>query len=378
MPRVTTPKKSASNKALKLLKSPELREMLMDHFNLSGLLVLDADRCVVYASPKALQALELTTSQLVGEDFARAVPFLDNQGALIPDEKRPSYKALSGTSVQATMFFCQYRQPATGELLPLAVRAAAIRKGKKVLGAIVEIRRTVRQLDVDGMKSLFTGFAAHQLKTPSSIVKGFLELMIRQGRPAYKPEQWHFLTSAFDANERLIRLSQTLLKITRLEGGMVELSITKSNISRILQDRVQVYKRASKERQVSVEFSAEDSAAQVSTDPSFVSEIIDVLVDNALKVMPVGGRLQLSAGVHEGRLEVSVTDQGPGLPEEILTKLRGPIAQHQPGSLTGGNGLGLYMARKYAAMLRGDITAENLSTGGARFTLSVPAEESAF
>lgn len=378
MPRALVSKKPDVSKAAKLLKSPELRELLLDHFNLSGLLVLDSDRYVVYASPKALQALELTTSQLVGKDFAKAVPFLDNQGALIPDEKRPSYKALSGTSVQATMFFCQYRQPATAELLPLAVRAAAIRKGKKVLGAVVEIRRTVRQLDVDGMKSLFTGFAAHQLKTPSSIVKGFLELMIRQGKPAYKPEQWHFLTSAFDANERLIRLSQTLLKITRLEGGMIELNITKTNIGRVLQERVQIYKRAAKERQVTVDFSTDDTVLEVHTDPSFVSEIIDVLVDNALKVMPVNGRLQLHAGVVHGMLEVSIADQGPGLPDEILTKLRGPIAQHQPGSSTGGNGLGLYMARKYAAMLRGDISAENVSTGGARFTLSVPAGESEF
>lgn len=378
MPRPVISKKSSFNGVSKLLQSPELREMLLDHFNLSGLLVLNPERQVMYTSPKALQALELTEKQLVGKDFAKAVPFLDNQGMLIPDEKRPSYKALSGTSVQATMFFCQYRQPASGELLPLAVRAAAIRKGKKILGALVEVRRTVRQLDVDGMKSLFTGFAAHQLKTPSSIVKGFLELMMRQGKPAYKPEQWHFLTSAFDANERLIRLSQTLLKITRLEGGMVELNSTKTNISRILQDRVQIYKRAAKERQVTVDFSADDTATQVVTDPSFVSEIVDVLVDNALKVMPIGGRLAIAAGVREGRLEVSITDQGPGLPEEILTKLRGPIAQHQPGSSTGGNGLGLYMARKYAAMLRGDIGAENMSAGGARFILSVPAIEGEF
>lgn len=378
MPRLAASKKPPLNRTSKLLQSRELRELLLDHFNLSGLLVLNRERRVIYASPKALQALGLSEKQLVAKDFAKAVPFLDNQGMLIPDEKRPSYKALSGNSVQATMFFCQYRQPATGELVPLAVRAAAIRKGKKVLGAIVEIRRTVRQLDVDGMKSLFTGFAAHQLKTPSSIVKGFLELMMRQGRPAYKPEQWHFLTSAFDANERLIRLSQTLLKITRLEGGMVELNITKTNIARILQDRVEVYKRAAKERQVSVDFSTNDSVTQVATDPSFVSEIVDVLVDNGLKVMPIGGCLVITAGVRGERLEVSITDQGPGLPEEILTKLRGPIAQHQPGSSTGGNGLGLYMARKYAAMLRGDIMAENLSSGGARFTLSVPASEGEF
>lgn len=378
MARALSSKKTASTKAAKLLSSPELRELLLDHFNLSGLVIVSPDRQVIYASPKALQALELSTSQLVGKDFAKAVPFLDNQGVLIPDEKRPSYKALAGTSVQATMFFCQYRQPATGELFPLAVRAAAIRKGKKVLGAIVELRRTVKQLNVDGMKSLFTGFAAHQLKTPSSIVKGFLELMMRQGRQAYKPEQWHFLSSAFEANERLIRLSQTLLKITRLEGGMVELAITEANIARILQDRVLAYKRAAKERQVTVEFSADETATRVSTDPSFVSEIVDVLVDNALKVMPVGGKLSLSVQVRAGHLEVSVTDQGPGLPEEILNKLRGPIAQHQPGSSTGGNGLGLYMARKYAAMLRGDICAENVDSGGARFTLSVPSGEGEF
>lgn len=361
-----------------LLNSPELQELLLDNFNPSGVIVLDHTRTVVYASPKALQALELTPEELVGKNFTDAVPFLDAQGNVIPEDKRPSYRALSGTSVQATLFFCQYRVPATGELFSLAIRSAAIRRKKQVLGAIVEIRRAVRQLDVGGMKALFTAFAAHQLKTPSSIVKGFLELMIRQGKNTYKPEQWNYLNSAFDANERLIRLSQTLLNITRLEGGMIELQIAKTNIVRVLQDKIQNYKKSTAATGVSFQLSAGEDVSQVLTDGAFVGEIVDVLLSNALKVAPVGSKVVIATHREHKRLEISVTDAGPGLPEEILALLRGPLAQHQPqGGAAGGNGLGLYMARKYAALLNGDIVAENTAEGGARVTLVLPRVEDA-
>lgn len=378
MPRLPSSKKVAVSRTTTLLHSPELRELLLDHFNVSGVILLDQYRTVTYASPKALQALELAQEELVGKNFTDAVPLLDSRGTVIPEERRPSFRALLGTSVQATLFFCQYRIPATGELISLAVRAAAIRRKKTVLGAIVEVRRAVPQLDAGGMKSLFTAFAAHQLKTPSSIVKGFLELMVRQGKNAYKPEQWNFLNSAFDANERLIRLSQTLLNITRLEGGMIELQVSKTNIERVLQDKIDNYKKGSKATGLTFQLEVEGNISQLLTDGAFVGEIVDVLLNNALKVAPTGSSIVVTARREQKRLEIAVADFGPGLPEEILSLLRGPLAQHQPqGGRAGGNGLGLYMARKYAAMLNGDISAENMSQGGARVTLVLPRVEDA-
>lgn len=356
------------------MRSPELLGLLVDGFNLSGVIILDDARQVVYMSPKASQALELEPEEVLGKNFTEAVPLLDSRGEVIPEERRPSFRALSGTSVQATLFFCQYRVPATGVLVSLAVRAAAIRKGSAVLGAVVELRRAQPQLDVGGMKSVFTAFAAHQLKTPSSIVKGFLELMIRQGKRAYKEDQWNFLTSAFDANERLIRLSRTLLNITRLEGGMVELALARTDIRTLLKERIKNYTVGGASRAVRIVTQFSGEVSNVLTDGTFVAEIVDVLLNNAYKVAPEGTTITVAAYITDaGALEVAVEDSGPGFPEEILAKLRGPLALHQPQSgVAGGNGLGLYMARKYAALLNGDIRAENQAPHGCRVILSLP------
>lgn len=357
-----------------LMHSPELTTMLLDGFNLSGIIVLDADRAVVYVSPKASQALEVVAEDLLGKNFTEAVPLLDSRGDVIPEERRPSFRALSGTSVQATLFFCQYRIPATGVLISLAVRAAAIRRTETVIGAVVELRRAQPQLDVGGMKSMFTAFAAHQLKTPSSIVKGFLELMIRQGKRAYKDEQWNFLMSAFDANERLIRLSRTLLNITRLEGGMVELALARTDIRTLLKERIKNYTVGTVGR-VRITAAYTGDVTNVLTDGTFVAEIVDVLLNNAYKVAPEGSTIAVSAHAtaEAGVLEIVVADEGPGFPPEILAKLRGPLAMHQPQSgVAGGNGLGLYMARKYAALLNGDIQAENLLPRGSKVTVRIP------
>jgi signal transduction histidine kinase len=359
-----------------LLEAPELRDLLLDQFNLSGIIVLNKNREVVYANPKALQALELTAEEMLGKSFSASVPLLDNHGVPIPDHKRPSYKALQGTSVQAILFFCQYRLPQGGELVPLAIRAASIKRDGAVLGAIVELRRVARQLEVDQMKSLFTAFAAHQLKTPSSIVKGFLELLVRQGKEAFQPEQWNFLVSAFEANERLIRLSQTLLNIARLEGGMIEPHLVETNIEKILDNKIQSHKKTTAGALVHFKLEPGIGLSKIVTDPTFVGEVVDVFINNAVKIAPKGSTITASAQADKKQLEVSVRDQGPGMPEEILSQLRGPLAEHQPhGSPTGGNGLGLYMARKYAAALQGDITAENPESGGAKLTLVLPLVE---
>lgn len=375
MPTKRTSKKILSgNTDQGLLAAPELRELLLDHFNLSGVIILNAERTVIYASPKALQALELTEESLVGKNFTEAVPFLDNYGAVIPEHKRPSFRALLGTSVQATLFFCQYRLPTIGDLTSLSIRAAGIKRGNKTLGAVVELRRAEKKLNAGGMKSLFTGFAAHQLKTPSSIVKGFLELLLRQGKPAFKDEQWNFLNSAFEANERLIRLSQTLLNITRLEGGMIELQPVKTDIGRVFREKVNNYAHAAKESKIKIAMTIEPNPLEFLTDPGFIAEMVDVLINNALKIAPTKSTVTILAKLENQQLELSVSDQGAGLPEDILSKLRGPLAEHQPGhgSPTGGNGLGLYMARKYAALLHGDITGENLAGGGAKLTIVLP------
>ncbi len=222
------------------------------------------------------------------------------------------------------------------------------------------------------MKSLFVSFAAHQLKTPSSVVKGFLELMMRQGEAAYSPEQWHFLTSAFESNEQLITVSKTLLNMARLEGGLIEPKVLEFDPSRSLQSKIASLAPLYKTKRVNINLNASgDEDLHLRNDETFFLEIFGILLGNAIKHSPIGGEITVSCSLTPAHCEVHVTDNGPGIPEEVRSKLF--TTEQEASAEENSHGLGLYMAKKYIALLNGTIgLADGSSSSGSDFYFTIP------
>jgi NtrC-family two-component system sensor histidine kinase KinB len=272
-----------------------------------------------------------------------------------------------------TPFFCRLatdRQDKKTEPVSVAVRALQIKNGNKISGAVVELREVKRVLNVGEMKSLFVSFAAHQLKTPSSIVKGFLELMMREGKEAYQPQQWHNLQSAFEANENLISLSKTLLNLTRLEGGLIEPKIAPFNPHAVLQNKIKTHHLLLKVRGIKAEIPQPKQPVSFHSDEVFFSEICDILLSNALKHAPVESTITITCTVNNNELRAEVRDQGPGVPKERQATLFNSAVASDPDH--NAHGLGLLMARKYVSLLGGSIGLVPGTRQGAAFYFIIP------
>ncbi len=360
----------------KLLASPELHFALLESLGQGGNLVLSAQGKIEYASKRAEQVLGRDASELLGEDYFKLVNLQTADGQPVEAKIRPEHKGLHFESfIQMTPFFSNYFQPKTQALMPVAIRVSRVASGKKLFGLIVQIREVRRELNIDEMKSLFISFAAHQLKTPSSIVKGFLELMVLEGQSAYQPGQWANLQSAYQANEELIALSRTLLNLTKLEGGMIEPKLSYFNPKELLESKIRSRKMLLELKNIEVIIRAKNSVRSFETDPAFFAEIFDILLGNAIKFSPMGSKITVLLDANEQRVKVSVSDTGPGISTHEQAELFKQSFDTQHNSAKEGvesHGVGLLMAKKYLALLKGKIGVLSKPNKGSTFYFTIP------
>jgi signal transduction histidine kinase len=354
-----------------MIDDPKFAEELLERLGQAATLVVDLDGKIIFASKRALRLLGAQKNRILHKDFFAAVKLVDNKGELLLERKHPVWQALQAKAYhQITPFFCRLKVSKNSEPLSVAVRALQMRQRGKSHGAVVELRETKRVLNVGEMKSLFVSFAAHQLKTPSSIVKGFLELMLRQGERSYTHEQWYNLQSAFEANENLINLSKTLLNLTRLEGGLIEPKIAHFNPHSVLQRKIDSHKPLLSVKQMDVKLVASGTASSFPSDETFFLEICEIFLSNALKHSPAGSTITIKCTANNSELRVEVADQGPGVPPGQQEKLFNTAGQSD--TVDNSHGLGLLMAKKYVSLLGGSIGLVSGKKQGAAFFFTIP------
>ncbi len=351
-----------------LLTSIEFTGYLLERLGQSAVLIVNREGKVIYVSERTEQLLAVQGDELIGKDYYENFVIYDDAGKLIPPRKRLVWEALNTVNYKRiTPFFCYYGE---GEnRLHIAITANVVQEETEVAAVVLLVREVKRILNVDEMKTLFISFAAHQLKTPSSITKGFLELLVREGQDSYTKNQWENLQSAYEATESLIKLSKALLNLTKLEGGMIEPKLSETNPKKVLEEKAFSNSLLSKVKEVTVKIEARGKE-NFETDEIILSELFDILLSNAIKFSPQGSTVTVQLENKKDALHIMVADQGTGISEEQLKKLFSTTFKSDPAS--SGHGLGLVMAKKYLALLNGTISAESQEGGGAIFKIFIP------
>ncbi|HEY5057696.1 MAG TPA: ATP-binding protein [Gaiellaceae bacterium] len=213
----------------------------------------------------------------------------------------------------------------------------------------------------------FVSDASHELRTPLALLRAELELALRRPRSAHELEL--ALRSAAEETERLTRLAEDLLLIARADQGALPIrreSVPAAEILATVAGRFAV--RAREHGQI---VRAEDTDVVVEADPMRVEQALGNLVDNALNY---GATIvTLSARERTGRVELHVTDDGQGFPEEFVELAFDRFSRADDARSHGGAGLGLSIVALIAAAHGGETGASNRPSGGADVWLAVPA-----
>ncbi len=255
-------------------------------------------------------------------------------------------------------------------LLENCIRQIASAVEREVLNEVTS-RTLVIEESEKLYKTLFNS-VSHEMRTPLSAIIGASE-SLTDGRIAERTDVRHELVRQIhDAAGRLDRLVGNLLDMTRLESGLIRPKLDWCDVGDLA--------RAAS-GQVAAELARHRWRLDVPADLPLVrmdfglmEQVLTNLLVNAALYNPPGTEIVLAARIHEGHCELTVTDNGTGLPAGAEDRIFDKFYR-VPGSTTGGTGLGLSIARGFVEAHRGTITAARRPEGGTRFVVRIPADE---
>lgn len=223
----------------------------------------------------------------------------------------------------------------------------------------------------EAQQRLFLMSVSHDLRTPLTAIRGYAESM-RDGALSGNDlrEVGEVLTGE---SLRLERLVADLLDLARLEADSFRVDLAETGIEALVLETGRAWRRRCE--RAGVAFAVVNQAAtSIVTDPARVRQVLDGLLENALRVTPAGRPLVLASRVEGDAVVLEVRDGGPGLePEDVDDAFRpGVLHERYRGVRPSGTGLGLAIAAGLVARLGGSIDAGQASEGGARFTVRLP------
>ncbi len=232
--------------------------------------------------------------------------------------------------------------------------------------------------EAEQLKDEFIGIAAHELRTPVAVLKGYAQMLLRQtvhGKgPALSDWQMEALQSIDQATIRLVELIEDLLNVTRLQAGRFHLSIEPSDLVAVVRRVINRLQMTSEHHTLS--FSASSPYLIVETDMQRLEQVLTNVITNAMKYSPQGGAVEITLCENrEQRVaQISVRDFGIGIPKAQQSRIFGRFVRAENANAYGitGTGLGLYLCREMIELLGGHIWFESVEGQGSTFFLTLP------
>jgi two-component system phosphate regulon sensor histidine kinase PhoR len=244
-----------------------------------------------------------------------------------------------------------------------------------VAGRIFAFRDISDDRLVEQVKSDFVSTVSHELRTPLTSIYGFAETLLRQDVMFGEEERQTFLRYIASESQRLTSIVDTLLNVARLDTGDLQVNLAETDVRDVVGQVLETVSATDVNgHRFVVELPDEPLAARA--DPEKLRQVCSILVDNALRYSPDGGTVTVGAARHQDTVEVSIEDEGIGIPqadqEQIFRKFyRGADAELRAGA--GGTGLGLFIARGLVTAMGGRIWVSSEEGEGSRFSVELPA-----
>lgn len=328
-----------------------------------ALMFFDQDNRLSSINPKVKEFFSVTSEQLIGRDYARLVGIT----SLVPIMK------ILGEDIKKVF----KQEIKIKEDLVLEISTIRIRKGEEKIGTLVVLRDTTREKVIERLKTEFVSIAAHQLRTPLSAIKWTLRMILDGDIGDISGEQKEFLDKTYNSNERMIRLINDLLNVTRIEEGRFLYKVMSQDLVEIVEKVASPSKDNAKRKGLIFELNKpEGRIPKVDIDAEKISIVIQNLVDNAIHYTNKGGTVSISIEHNKPRKEimVSIKDTGIGIPEEQQKRVFSRFfrAANAVRAETEGTGLGLYIAKNVIEAHNGRIWFESEQGQGTTFFFTIP------
>jgi len=332
----------------------------------AAIMLVGSDRRIAYANAEMARLVGIPQEAMVGAAVQTVHRFLRGSfvdaAALVSQENVLSLDASLRDRVELT-----FPRQATYQ----RVVAPARDSSGSLLGHIVLYRDVTHEVEVEKAKTEFVSIVSHELRTPMTSVKTSLALLLGGAGGALEPAAHELLEVALRNADRLIRLVNDLLDLSRLEAGRMEFRLEQVALEDAVAASVEMVAAFAEARGVTLRTAPPAEPQVVRAERDRVVQVIVNLLSNAIKFSPKGGRVDVRWWRQDGFVVTEVRDQGPGIPPDKLKLVFDPFKQLDSSTTRehGGAGLGLTIAHRIAQAFGGELNAESQVGKGSRFFL---------
>ena len=241
-----------------------------------------------------------------------------------------------------------------------------------------ELQRLYGQLETASRhKSDFLATMSHELRTPLNAIIGFSEVLHEQMFGELNERQLAYVDDVLEAGKHLLSLINDVLDLAKIEAGGMELELSEVAIPEVLRSAVSMHSERASREGVELSLTTEPEEIAISADGRRVRQIVFNLVSNAVKFTPAEGRVDVSARLDDGQVEIAVADTGPGIAPEELETIFEEFKQATDGKRAEGTGLGLPLSRKLVELHGGRLWVESAAGNGSTFRFTLPIRQEA-
>jgi PAS domain S-box-containing protein len=357
-----------------------------------GILMFDIAGQIVMANPMIEQLWDLDRAKMIGLDLTRLVEE-DPDGLLA----RLGYSHEEMRDLLQQL--CQREQSVTKAVYEIAapshrfierVAAPVLDEQGKVIGQVIVLRDITEEKELERMREDLTDMIIHDLRSPLTVIMGGLHLLKRVIKdPSARVEM--LLGMATSSSQGMLELVNSLLDISRLEAGQMQLEIRARSLPDLVDLACERVAPLALEDDITLQVDLSPDLPQVAVDADLVTRVLINLLDNAIKFSHQGGVVSVTA--HGGSavptseessgilsqqyISVSVTDTAPGIPEEYREKIFEKFSQvgKRESRRGQGSGLGLTFCKLVIEAHSGHIWVESQIGQGSTFTFTLPVAE---
>ena len=344
-----------------------------------GVLAISKDGNIELINPSAQQIIGWDQGDALGLNWKSVLKLVTSDGKDVEDLENPIAQSLSKN--QPTHNDKLFLLTSSEKRILVSIVSSPV--GTDGEGIIVVFRDITKEKAEEREQAEFISTASHEMRTPVASIEGYLGLALNPATAHIDEKARDFITKAHESAQHLGRLFQDLLDISKVEDGRMKNNPKVINVNEFLKDIFDGLATKADEKQLNYIFmpdivgeSKEKSLQPIfyaNIDPDHFREVVSNLIENAIKYTP-SGEVVVNITGDDKQISISVKDSGIGIPAEDIPHLFQKFyrVDNSDTREIGGTGLGLYLSRRLAEAMSGNLRVESKYKEGSTFYLEIP------